>query len=40
LANTVGLLDESFLQKLELVSMAMRRPVHGQLKGVHFPPRR
>jgi len=35
LANTTGLLDEGFLQKLELLSMAMRRPVHGQLKGVH-----
>ena len=35
MANPGGLLDQSFLQKLELLSMAMRRPVHGQLKGVH-----
>jgi uncharacterized protein (DUF58 family) len=29
------LLDESFLRKLEILSFATRRPVHGQLKGVH-----
>jgi uncharacterized protein (DUF58 family) len=30
-----ALLDESFLRKLEVLSLATRRPVHGQLKGVH-----
>jgi len=35
LANSGPLLDQSFLQKLELLSTALRRPVHGQLKGVH-----
>jgi uncharacterized protein (DUF58 family) len=35
LANPGALLDQSLLQKLELLSMAMRRPVHGQLKGAH-----
>jgi uncharacterized protein (DUF58 family) len=35
LANPRGLLDQSFLHKLEVVSLVMRRPVHGQLKGGH-----
>jgi uncharacterized protein (DUF58 family) len=29
------LLDESFLRKLEVLNVITRRPVHGQLKGVH-----
>jgi uncharacterized protein (DUF58 family) len=29
------LLDESFLRKLDVLSLAPRRPVHGQLRGVH-----
>ena len=35
MANPRGLLDQSFLQKLEVLSLVMRRPVHGQLKGAH-----
>jgi uncharacterized protein (DUF58 family) len=35
LANPATLLDQSFLHKLEVLSLAMRRPVHGQLKGAH-----
>lgn len=35
MASAGGLLDQSFLQKLELLSLAMHRPAHGQLKGVH-----
>ena len=33
--NPRGLLDQSFLHKLEVLSLVMRRPVHGQLKGAH-----
>jgi uncharacterized protein (DUF58 family) len=35
LDNPGALLDQSFLHKLEVVSMVLRRPVYGQLKGVH-----
>jgi uncharacterized protein (DUF58 family) len=35
MAASGALLDESFLRKLEVLSLATRRPVHGQLKGVH-----
>ena len=35
MANPGALLDQAFLQKLEVLSLAMRRPVHGQLKGAH-----
>jgi len=35
LANPGGLLDQSFLHKLEVLSVAMRRPVHGPFQGVH-----
>jgi uncharacterized protein (DUF58 family) len=35
LANSSALLDESFLRKLDVLSMATRGPVHGQLKGAH-----
>ncbi len=35
MANPGALLEQSFLQKLELLSMALRRPVHSQLKGAH-----
>lgn len=35
MAASSTLLDESFLRKLEVLSLATRRPVHGQLKGVH-----
>ena len=27
--------DESFLRKLDVLSVVTRRPVHGQLKGAH-----
>ncbi|HTS52123.1 MAG TPA: DUF58 domain-containing protein [Burkholderiales bacterium] len=35
MANPGALLDESFLHKLEVLSLVMRRPVYGQLKGAH-----
>jgi uncharacterized protein (DUF58 family) len=35
LANPRALLDQSFLHKLEVLSLVTRRPVHGQLKGAH-----
>ena len=35
MASTTPLLDESFLHKLEMLSLGLRRPAHGQLKGAH-----
>jgi len=35
LANSRELLNQSFLHKLEVLSLVTRRPVHGQLKGAH-----
>ena len=32
MASTTPLLDESFLHKLEMLSLGLRRPAHGQLK--------
>lgn len=35
MANSSALLDESFLRKLDVLSVVTRGPVHGQLKGAH-----
>ena len=35
MANRVGLLDPNFLHQLEVLSLAMRAPAHGQLRGTH-----